>query len=214
MAGLANDLMTYEATVPEGVFPGMKFAAILGGQHMVFLCPPGVGPGQKVRVQGPRARQTNATVGQQIRSHASDSTSHGEQKRGRNRIDSADSVPQARQDEDEWVDVTGPDWVCPKCTVKNEALAPKCKVCFEDKPIGRDQVRCPACTTINKKMSTKCLICGTNLGGRLGGESKSDQANDEANSKFKGPPSYSSKTHGNSASSQQDQSWECALQIF
>ena len=29
-------MMTYEATVPMGVYPGMKFAAILGGQHMVL----------------------------------------------------------------------------------------------------------------------------------------------------------------------------------
>ena len=64
MTSVASDggMMTYEATVPEGVYPGMKFAAILGGQHMVFLCPQNAGPGQKVRVQGPRPRETSAAA--------------------------------------------------------------------------------------------------------------------------------------------------------
>lgn len=54
-----NSRMTYEATVPKGVYPGMKFAAILGGQHLVFICPANAVPGQKVRVQGPRPNITN-----------------------------------------------------------------------------------------------------------------------------------------------------------
>lgn len=43
----------FEVVVPSGVFPGQAFALIANGQRVMVTCPPGAGPGQKIRFQLP-----------------------------------------------------------------------------------------------------------------------------------------------------------------
>jgi len=47
----------YQVTVPEGVAEGMQFQVNLGGSVVTATCPPGVGPGMAIQVQGPATVQ-------------------------------------------------------------------------------------------------------------------------------------------------------------
>ena len=43
----------FEVEVPDGVFPGQAFQALIGGQLMLITCPEGAPPGTIIQVAGP-----------------------------------------------------------------------------------------------------------------------------------------------------------------
>jgi hypothetical protein len=168
-------MSTFIATIPPNVHPGEKFRAILNGQERTFTCPPGAGPGSRVKVLIETTPIPTAPLVQRRATSSRLSDNGGGTKGG------------------DYGMFPSPEWSCLHCSFTNKGIALACGMCSQTRNTGGKisdrgsgsksaffsssiQNICKQCTYENKPGATKCALCGQQLGVNTNGEEQKQAA--------------------------------------